>query len=258
MRKFDAYSRVALRQRRGSWLVRNWAPVSMVSVGAIGIIAICVSVLVASSPPSLTWYLTGVTNGFALAVVPWLLSTAHLAHDKAAITDLRGAWGEENTRDVLRSARRRRAIVGWIDSIRLQAGDLDHVVVTRSGEVVVIDSKWRSELSAKGPHEMAEAADRARRRAEGILRSQLRSERGNHRAAGTATPVTSLVVVWGPAQSRVPEAARIGNVHFVAGRELRRWLSAREGQGKRREAKDLLAKLEDFRETAYAGSTDRR
>lgn len=253
MGKYDAYSREQLKIRRRAWRRRNRRGVAVLVAGiAVGVGA-SIALLAASSPTPAVLYLTGAANGAALALIPFFLTFAHLAHDREAVGHLRGAWGEENTRDILRSARRRRLILGSVDSIRLQAGDLDHVVVTKGGEVVVIDSKWRSDSATLSPQAMADSAARAARRTEGILRSNLRSERGSHRARGIATPVTPLVVVWGAAQATLPPSARIGNVEFVAGSGLREWLAARDGQGKRREGRDLLARLEAFRETASSG-----
>jgi hypothetical protein len=67
-----------------------------------------------------------------------LLNTAVFAHEPRAIFQLRGAWGEDHTRTGLESARKGRLVWGWVDSIALQSPDLDHVVVTREGGVVVV------------------------------------------------------------------------------------------------------------------------
>ena len=96
------------------------------------------------------------------------LQSAFLASDGEAIWHLRGAWGEENTRSELQRARRKRLIWGWVDSISLRAGDLDHLVVTRHGGLVAVDSKWRNRAS--DTVDMARAADKARLRAEALAR----------------------------------------------------------------------------------------
>ena len=49
-----------------------------------------------------------------------------LASDSAAVRDLRGAWGEDLTRDALARARRRKLVWGAVHSIQLEKTDLDH------------------------------------------------------------------------------------------------------------------------------------
>ncbi|MFC7723471.1 hypothetical protein ACFQW6_00010 [Nocardioides sp. GCM10028917] len=53
-------------------------------------------------------------------------------------------------------------------SIALQSADLDHVVVTREGGVVVIDSKFHTDLTSTQVADMVRAAARARSRAEAL------------------------------------------------------------------------------------------
>src|SRR5205085_6394533 len=129
----------------------------------------------------------------------------------------------------LQRARRRHVIWGWVDSIGLQIGDLDHVVVTRQGRVVVIDSKWRNEVTSIDAAEMARAATRAKSRAEGVARSVCRGGRvQGHRAQSQDLSVTPVVVVWGAAQRTVPDGAVVDGVRFVAGRKLLPWLRGLE------------------------------
>jgi hypothetical protein len=54
---------------------------------------------------------------------------------------LSGVYGEDNTRDVLRRARRKRNIWSWIDNLEIQSADVDHLVIAPAG-IYAIDSKW--------------------------------------------------------------------------------------------------------------------
>ena len=125
-------------------------------------------------------------------------------------------------------------IWGWVDSINLQAGDLDHLVVTRRGGLVAIDSKWRNQ--ANDAIDMAQAARRVRTRAEGLTQSLLKAERGaRHRARANPLRVVPVVVLWGAAQHEVPDQARVEGIDFVAGRRLLVWLGTERragGQGR--------------------------
>jgi hypothetical protein len=95
-------------------------------------------------PGSMRWYLLGLAQAGLAAAGLHLLNSAFLAHDPQAMSYVRGAWGEDNTRTDLARARRKRLCGGWVNSIELQIGDIDHLVVTRLGGVVAIDSKWRT------------------------------------------------------------------------------------------------------------------
>jgi hypothetical protein len=95
-------------------------------------------------------------------------------------------------------------------------------------------------------------------RSEGVLRSLLQAERGTHRARGDAVLVTPLVVIWGTAQSDLPDVVRTNGVEIVSGQRLRAWLRERSGEPVKKDAAtDLLRKLEAYRDlvaTAQAGS----
>jgi hypothetical protein len=161
--------------------------------------------------------------------------------------------GEDNTRGELQRAKRRRLIWGWVDSINLQAGDLDHLVVTRRGGIVVLDSKWRNRVTQHDIAEMARSGHKARMRADGLTRTLLKSERAaRHRAKLPTLAVTPVVVVWGAAQSTVPDQTVVDGVRFVAGRQLVALLRQFDGnEVSKAAAKDALERLEDFRATAW-------
>jgi hypothetical protein len=196
---------------------------------------------------NLRWWLLGALPVALLAVYLHLLHTAFLALNPRAIHHLRGAWGEDNTRSELKRAYGKGLVWGWVDSIDLGSGDLDHVVVTRRGGLLVIDSKWRNQPG--GALDMASAARRAGLRAEGVTRSVVVRENGaRHRAASNPLRVTPLVALWGAAQHELPEGANAGGVEFVPGRRLVDWLRRLDGDVvDEAAAQDLLTRLENYR-----------
>ncbi|HJQ07034.1 MAG TPA: hypothetical protein VJ872_16415 [Nocardioides sp.] len=219
----------------------------------------CLAWLRWAHAPSAIWFVAGFASGALAAATVGLMFVAFLAHEKKGLVHLRGKWGEGNTRDALAKAKRRRHIVGWVDSVQLQYGDLDHVAVTRSGEILLIDSKWRYDGNADSAAQMAHDALRGRQRAEGILRSRLKAERGQHRQRGTATPVTPVVVLWGAAQQGLRTDAEVEGVAFVAGRDLVRWLAHRaQGDADKESALHVLSELEKFRADVVERSTSQR
>lgn len=249
-----SYPRRELGRLRMAWLRRNQRLVLMLFVGTI-VLAGLTSLPLLVVPAPGRWYLLGLLHAGLGAAVLHLLHSAFLAHERGAIFQLRGAWGEENTRSELQRARRRRLIWGWVDSITLRVGDLDHVVITRSGGIVVLDSKWRSEVTPDAVADMTASATRTRVRAEALARTLLKADRsGRHRGPG-AIKVTPVVVVWGPARLTLPKGHAIGDVHFVDGRDLVGWLRRLDGQQVAREAAaDLIQRLEEYRKSALVAA----
>ncbi|MXG92065.1 NERD domain-containing protein [Nocardioides flavescens] len=225
--------------------------VAFVTVGMLVIAAVLTAGVASALTGPSRWYLLGVAHVGVVCVASHLLNSAFLALDREAIWHVRGAWGEENTREELRRARRRRLIWDWVDSIGLQAGDIDHLVITREGGLVAIDSKWRSNISRADTAAMASSAQRARRRAEGLTLTVLTKERGAHRARVQPLSITPVVVVWGAAQHAVPENAVVDGVRFIPGRELVTWLRTVEGERvTKHAARDVADRLRAFRENA--------
>jgi hypothetical protein len=247
--KFEPYSRRELRRRRATWARRNLAVVTAVVVGIVLMLAIATAVVMTTVASAFRWYLLGAVHAGLVAASLHLLHSAFLAHDREALWHVRGAWGEDNTRSELQRAKRRQLIWGWIDSINLQAGDLDHVVVSRRGGLVAIDSKWRNHVTSDDTAEMARAALRAKSRAEGLARTLLKSERNaRHRAKLQPLPVTPVVVLWGAAQRTVPDGAVVEGVRFLAGRQLLPWLRQLDGDAVQKDAaKDVLGRLRKYR-----------
>jgi len=180
----------------------------------------------------------------------------HLLHnafltDRETIRHLRGAWGEDNTCSELQIAKRRRLIWGWVDSITLQNGDIDHLVIIRRGGLVAIDTKWRTDTH--DVIDMARAAQRAKSRAEALAQTVLTRERGaRHRSKDNPLSVTPVVVLWGAAQHTIPDGAQRDGIDFIPGRSLRSWLATLDREPvSKTAAADLIHRLEHFRATAW-------
>ncbi len=251
------HSRRVLGSRFVSWAARHRRPILVVgAAAAVVLLASTALLMIAGVRWPWLWYGLGLIHAGIVGGFVVLLIMSFIASDPEAIKHLRGSWGEENTRDVLGQAQRKKLIWGWVDSLMLQRGDLDHLVVTRSGGVVVVDSKWRSEITDHA--QIIETARRVRLRSEGVVRTLLRSERGSHRARGHSVRVTPLVVMWGAAQCHLPDVVRTEGVEIVRGQGLLTWLQERSGEPVDKDAAaDLLRQLKHFREqlaTAQAGS----
>jgi hypothetical protein len=145
---------------------------------------------------------------------------------------------------------------GWVDSLELPVGDIDHLVVTRRGGLVAVDSKWRSRINDAA--EMARAAQKARLRAEALTRDLLKGDsRGARRAKVNPLSVTAVVVLWGPAQHGVPEGATFDGIEFVAGRNFVAWLRRLDGHTVDQAAADDIVRqlnARRFSAEAKAGS----
>jgi len=120
----------------------------LVAALGIGVVVLLVALtallLFVGERSPLHWYLLGVAHAGLIGAGLHLLNSAFLTVDRDAMSQLRGAWGEENTRSELERAKRKGLIWGWVDSVTLAAGDIDHLVVTKSGGLVAIDTKWRA------------------------------------------------------------------------------------------------------------------
>jgi hypothetical protein len=261
MAKFAPYSRQEFRRSFIDWGKRNIKVVLVVMTGAAVLICLETMLLLRFVPsPAFKWYLLGAVHVGVAAAFVHLLHVAFLAHDRRALMHMRGAWGEENTREELKRARRRRLIWGWVDSISLRAGDIEHLVVTRRGGVVAIDSKWRNQHTSEDIAAMVQAANRVRLRAEGLTQTLLASERSaRHRARTNALTVRPLVVVWGAAQHDVPDGATVDGIEFIAGRRLMKWLRHVDGDPVTRgAAKDVLERLVTYRLKASSAQNTSR
>lgn len=252
MAKYHPYSRRVFRRRLLAWMRRNLKLFAALTGGVLALITgLTFLMVVVMTPTAFTWWVVGVFQAAMVAVYLHVIHTAFLAQDKEAIIQLRGAWGEDNTRTELQRAKRKRLIWGWVDSINLQVGDLDHLVVTRRGGLVAIDSKWRNQVN--DTTDMARAAHRARIRAEGLAQTLLQGDRrARHRAKANPLKVTPVVVLWGAAQREVPDNARVDGIEFVAGPRLVSWLAALDSSiVDKRAAADVIDRLENYREATW-------
>lgn len=250
MARYLPYSRREFRRRYRHWARSNLKLLVVLTLAvATSLIVITIIFRVLGSSASLAYYVLGLVHAALVASYLFLLHSAFLAHDREAIWHLRGAWGEENTRSELQRAKRKRVIWGCVDSISLQAGDIDHLVVTRRGGLVALDSKWRSKATRDDNLDIAKAARLARLRAEGLTQTLLKSERtARHRARSNPLAVRSAVVLWGAAQHAVPHGTEIDGIEFIAGRKLRAWLTQLDGQPVAKDAAlDVLMRLEAYR-----------
>ena len=236
MPKHHPYSRIEFRRHLRAWLKRNFTMVAAATAGLVALLALVTVLLHFTLPatPFRSW-LIGVLQTGAVAAYLHLFYASFLAHDPVALSHVRGAWGEDNTRDELQRALRRKVVWGWVDSLALQYGDIDHLVVTREGGLVAIDSKWRGNLNDGA--EMARAARKVQLRAEALTRDLLKGRsRGTRRAKVNPLSITAVVVLWGPAQHVVAEGTRVDDIEFIAGRELVGWLTRLEGEPVSRDA----------------------
>ncbi|MGA9345372.1 MAG: NERD domain-containing protein [Nocardioidaceae bacterium] len=180
-------------------------------------------------------YLLGLVQGLAVATAYFMIS--RLFHmQTGAIWHLAGIYGESNTREILKGARRREDIFDWIDNVEVAGGDVDHIVVAPSG-VFALDSKWhlRSTDDATLSRD-TERAVAAARRARLILRSE-----------GIAADVKPVVVVWGNTSSTAIEAGIDREVIILQGRDLKSWLSEPEQYLSRDEGDEILNRLKSFK-----------
>lgn len=143
-----------------------------------------------------------------------------------------------------------------MDIVELQAGDIDHIVVTRRGGVVVIDSKWRNQITKEDIPAMASSSRKAALRAEGVLRSVLKRESGaRHRTNVKPVTVTAAVVLWGAARTGVPGDAGVDGVRFLDGHRLLEWLAELDGHEVPRESvRDVIRLLHDYRSKVTAAT----
>lgn len=212
------------------FLRTNWWPI-LAFAGLCAIATIPVTLV-------LRGYLLGVAHG-AVAIF-FVAAVRHLFLVYTGSTrELSGAYGEDNTRDVLRQAKRRRHIWNSIDNLEIQSGDVDHLVIAPAG-IYAIDSKWHAtDLTDAALERDVATARAAARRANLILRSI-------HLQAPEAQPI---VVVWGRGQRHLPEAGSVvGGVLILRGSALRGWLSQRPaGAISQEHATDAVTKLRLFK-----------
>lgn len=257
MGKKTSYPRVEYRRLRRAWVSRNRGLVAALTGGLVVICGVEIVLLRAFLPAPQSGYLIAAMLTAAVFVFAWALQTLFLASSGTAIHQLRGSWGEDNTTSELKAARRQGLLWHAIHSIALEKGDIDHFVITRRGGVVVVDSKWCSDLDDEKRATLAFTARRAAQRGEGLVNTVTRRSHGRH-SAPRAPMVTPVVVVWGAAQSSVRDDDVVDGVAIVAGSRFRTWLAQLEvetiSQG---HADDLAEQIETFDATRRETVRDR-
>lgn len=239
-KKRASYPRRTYRAKRSAFVRHNW--------GALSVVLAALGVILGIEAIFMSGYVLGLTQGLLVAVFGGLMFTVfHL--QTGSIWQLAGAWGEDNTRDVLAKARRRRLIWGWADNVETQTGDIDHLVVMRDGRLLALDSKWHTaSLKPATLSDDARKATDAARRASLVLRS-----------LHLPHIVTPVVVVWGNGGPKgVPTGARVDGVEFVAGRGLLELLRRDDGaQVDKADAKALLDAIHGFKDRVRPSSSAR-
>lgn len=111
MSKFSPYPRRAYAGLFREWARRNVKTLSAFVGVFLALMAFATAVLLLLFPAGpLQWWLLGAIQVLLVALAWHFVNLAFLAHSREAIWQLRGAWGEEFTRDELRRAKRRRAV----------------------------------------------------------------------------------------------------------------------------------------------------
>lgn len=258
MRDPRPYSRRVLDQLFQDWSKSNRRVLSAAAAVIIVAVAVLtvVMVVVPDDPGALSWYLLGVSHAALIASLVFAVHYLFIVHSPRAIHHVRGAWGEDNTRSELARAKRKGVIWGWVDSVPLQTGDIDHVVVTRRAGVVAIDSKWRSSLNPKDAHDLARAANSARVRTDGIARTVLSSEHGEHRARVRPVQVRSVIALWGANPDELPHGG-VDGVPIVTGREIVPWLRQLRGDPVDEDAAKELIRLVEGHSVRVRSRQDR-
>ncbi|MBM0124535.1 hypothetical protein IMY96_07225 [Pimelobacter simplex] len=129
--------------------------------------------------------------------------------------------------------------------------------MTRRGGVVVLDSKWRNQVTNGDVPAMAASSRKAALRAEGVLRSVLKREpTARHRTNAKPVAVRAAVVLWGAARVDVPDDANVDGVRFLDGRRLLDWLAELDGHDVPHEAaRDVIELLENYRAQVHTTRT---
>lgn len=227
--KHIPFSRMQFRKRLRAYLQANWRLFLLVLSCFIAVAVLTCFLL--------DGYLLGVVHSTLLLSYVGMVTLSFLALNTGAIGQLSGAWGEEQTMDVLKKARRRGLIWSWVDGIATSSGDIDHFVITKAGGLVAIDSKWRNDVSSDRVAADAQFAQAAARRANNVLRS-----------LKVPVGVTPLIVIWGGARNEVPQGANVEGVDFIDGDHLLTWLSELSHETVDEiSARDLEKRLKGFR-----------
>src|SRR3954454_10815355 len=230
-RQRHAYTRRVFRQSLRRWMRGNIKAIAAFLIAAVGVIAFMRFTV--QSP-----FLRGLLDGLAISGLVCSLTVAFLL-TSGAIYQLGGGWGEDNTKDQLRIARKRGLLWGAVPNVEVSGADIDHLVLAPAG-AFALETKWHfSELDVKALDRDVHSAVKHAATARSVLRSA---------DIGMAMDVTPVVVVWGRGQRELPTAGiEHQGVAVVAGADLPQWMErCRHGRLGEDHAEALLAKLESF------------
>lgn len=231
LRLSRSFPRRLLRRGFRRWARSNFKGLILITLGFVGVGAVW-SLL---APPG---YARGFEQG-AMAVA--FISAVLLLYlmTSGAIYELGGAWGEDNTKSELKTARKRGLFWGAVHNIEVAGIDIDHLVLAPQG-AFAIDSKWHfGELQHW-------ALDRDVRRARAGAQKAASVLRSTHVRA--PMDVVPLVVVWGRGQRELPdEGLNHDGVGVVAGADLMKWLeSVQHGPLPKGQSMSVLGALGKF------------
>lgn len=182
------------------------------------------------------WFLAGVlmTSGLAF-------SSATVVLISGTAPTLMGGIAEGWTSEYLRAAVGADGTV--FDHVPIDYGDIDHLVLARTGALVV-ETKWRSDgwdLDAPEEQRMHAAISQTARCVD-VARKLLQ------RNAKVEVPVSGVLVLWGVISSDV-RSATYGGIRILAGNELPAFLDSTFGGPERASAQvvaDAAVAVEQF------------
>lgn len=253
MGKKTSYPKGEYRRLLRGWLLRHKRVVAVMALLFAVTAAAEMALLLLVPSHEYVRYMVVALLGAMFVGLCWGIHTLFLAHEGTAINQLRGAWGEDNTATELKAAQRQGLVWGRVDALELERGDIDHLVVTRRGGVVVVDSKWCSVLDDDKRLAFAASATRAANAGRGLVNTVTQRSHGRHSAPRKALTVTPVVVVWGAAQSSVRDDEVVDGVAIVRGSGFRTWLARLEAETiSQKTATELVARIEGFDENRRA------
>ena len=225
------YARRVFRRTLWRWLHRNARGVAIM-LALLLILLWMINFLIHSA------YLRGLYDAAAVCAMVASLGLAFLL-TSGAVYQVAGAWGEDNTREELKTARKNGGIWGTVHNIEVAGVDIDHLVISPAG-AFALDSKWHlGDLDRATLERDTTSARKGAMHAKSVLRT-----------VDVARPmdVTPVVVIWGRGQRDLPdEGLEYDGVPVVAGADLVRWLQrCRHGRVGADYAADVLTRVEQF------------
>lgn len=224
-----SFARRKLRAEARSFAGREWRSLAVV----VAITGLSLVPTALQGP-----YLRGITQAFFVMLMIGAVALVFAVRTHAWTT-LCGAWAEDNTRDEVIEARKRRDVWCQVSNIEVGGRDIDHVVITPRS-VLALESKWAlAPVDLDKCREHVTQAVRGARLLESILRS---TTVRRHRE------VVPVVVLWGKGARSLPDAGvNIDGVTVVHGSALAALLrDYRTGPVGQDWAEETLALLKKF------------